>query len=39
MTDLTSQFNARGEGALPGHLGLVFTLVSAAEVRAALARF
>ena len=37
MTDLTSQFNARGEGALPGHLGLVFTLVSAAEVRAELA--
>lgn len=27
-------FNQRGQGLLPGHLGLVFTLVSSTEVRA-----
>jgi uncharacterized protein (TIGR00369 family) len=30
------QFNQRGEGHLPGHLGIVFTQVTASEVRAAL---
>ena len=38
MNDLAQQFNARGAGALPGHLGLVFTQVSPQEVRAELAR-
>ena len=37
MTDLTQQFNQRGVGKLPGHLGLVFTQVSPQEVRAELA--
>lgn len=37
MTDRTPEFNARGAGALPGHLGLVFTHVSAGEVRGELA--
>ena len=37
MTDLTEQFNQRGVGKLPGHLGLVFTQVSPQEVRAELA--
>ena len=37
MSDLAQEFNARGAGALPGHRGLVFTHVSATEVRAELA--
>lgn len=37
MQDLAQQFNQRGAGALPGHLGLVFTQVSPQEVRAELA--
>jgi 1,4-dihydroxy-2-naphthoyl-CoA hydrolase len=37
MTDLAQEFNQRGAGKLPGHLGLVFTQVSPQEVRAELA--
>jgi len=37
MTSLAQEFNQRGAGKLPGHLGLVFTEVSAREVRAELA--
>ena len=36
MTDPTPDFNARGAGALPGHLGLFFSHVSPAEVRGEL---
>ena len=36
MNTLADQFNARGAGALPGHLGLVITHVSPAEVRSEL---
>lgn len=37
MNTLAEQFNARGAGALPGHLGLVITHVSPTEVRSELA--
>ncbi len=37
MNTLADQFNARGAGALPGHLGLVITQVSPTEVRSELA--
>ncbi|MDO9133086.1 MAG: PaaI family thioesterase [Hydrogenophaga sp.] len=37
MNTLADTFNARGEGALPGHLGLVITHVSPTEVRSELA--
>ena len=39
MSALTTleQFNQRGEGHLPGHLGIVFTQVAPSEVRAELA--
>ncbi|QHE78044.1 PaaI family thioesterase [Hydrogenophaga sp. PBL-H3] len=37
MTTSAAEFNQRGAGALPGHLGLVFTHVSSQEVRAELA--
>jgi 1,4-dihydroxy-2-naphthoyl-CoA hydrolase len=36
MTTLADQFNARGTGALPGHLGLVINHVSPTEVRSEL---
>jgi 1,4-dihydroxy-2-naphthoyl-CoA hydrolase len=37
MSTLAEQFNERGANALPGHLGLVITHVSPAEVRSELA--
>ncbi|MDM7944123.1 MAG: PaaI family thioesterase [Hydrogenophaga sp.] len=37
MKTLADDFNARGAGALPGHLGLVITHVSTTEVRSELA--
>ncbi len=37
MNTLADQFNARGAGALPGHLGLVITQVGPTEVRSELA--
>ncbi|PZO19959.1 MAG: thioesterase [Burkholderiales bacterium] len=37
MNPLAEQFNQRGAGALPGHLGLVITHVSPQEVRSELA--
>jgi 1,4-dihydroxy-2-naphthoyl-CoA hydrolase len=36
MSTLAEQFNQRGAGALPGHLGLIVTHVSPDEVRAEL---
>lgn len=33
----TGQFNERGEGALPGHLGIVITKVAPGEMHASLA--
>ncbi|MDP3165269.1 MAG: PaaI family thioesterase, partial [Hydrogenophaga sp.] len=37
MNPLAEEFNQRGAGALPGHLGLVITHVSPQEVRSELA--
>jgi 1,4-dihydroxy-2-naphthoyl-CoA hydrolase len=37
MSTLAEQFNQRGAGALPGHLGLIVTHVSPDEVRTELA--